>query len=60
MLEFDFLKRLGIEKNIDTIDCQKSYSFNGIPLALRAEDRYQPLISLFLLKKLFHAIAQFS
>lgn len=27
MLEFDFLKRLGIEKNIDMIDCQKSYSF---------------------------------
>lgn len=27
MLEFDFLKRLGIEKNINTIDCKKSYSF---------------------------------
>lgn len=27
MLEFDFLKRLGIEKNINIIDCQKSYSF---------------------------------
>ena len=28
MLEFDFLKRLGIEKNINMIDCQKSYSFH--------------------------------
>ena len=27
MLEFDFLKRLGIEKNINMINCQKSYSF---------------------------------